>query len=128
MAVLAEHLVGRADELASLEQVLGELDRGRSGAIELVGEPGIGKTRLLTELAASAEERGQLVLAGSSAELERDLPFSVFVDALDEYIQGLEANRLAVLDDDVRTELAHVFPSLSPLARGHVAALQHERY
>ena len=37
MALLAEHLVGRADELASLEQVLGELDRGRSGAIALMG-------------------------------------------------------------------------------------------
>src|SRR5205809_7634106 len=128
MALLAEQLVGRTNELTSLEQVLGELDRGRSGAIELVGEPGIGKTRLLRELAARAEERGQLVLAGSATEFERDLPFSVFVDALDEYVQGLEATRLAALGDDVRTELAHVFPSLSALASGHPAALQHERY
>jgi ATP/maltotriose-dependent transcriptional regulator MalT len=128
MALLAEHLVGRADELGSLEQVLGELDRGRSGAIELVGEPGIGKTRLLAELNTRAEERGQLVLAGSAAELEQDLPFSVFVDALDEYLQGLERARLAALDDDMRTELAHVFPSLAALASGHAAALQHERY
>ncbi len=128
MALLAEHLVGRAAELGSLDQVLAELDRGRSGAIELVGEPGIGKTRLLTELAARAEERDLLVLAGSAAELERDLPFSVFVDALDEYVQGLEPTRLAAIDDDVQTELAHVFPSLSPLAIGRAAALQHERY
>src|SRR5438093_7025635 len=128
MPLLAEHLVGRADELGSLDQVLAELDRGHSGAIELVGEPGIGKTRLLAELAVRAEKQGQLVLTGSASELERDLPFSVFVDALDEYVQGLEPKRLAALDDDVRTELAHVFPSLSPLARGHVAALQHERH
>src|SRR6266480_3087568 len=128
MALLAEHLVGRVAELDGLDQVLAELDRGRSGAIELVGEPGIGKTRLLRELAARAEERGQLVLAGSATEFERDLPFSVFVDALDEYVQGLEATRLAALGDDVWTELAHVFPSLSALASGHPAALQHERY
>jgi predicted ATPase len=128
MALLAEHLVGRADELASLEQVLGELDRGRSGAIALIGEPGIGKTRLLTELAARAEERGQLVLAGSAAELEQDLPFSVFVDAVDEYVQGLDPTHFDALDDDVRTELAHVFPALSTLASGRAAALQHERY
>jgi ATP/maltotriose-dependent transcriptional regulator MalT len=128
MALLAEHLVGRADELASLEQVLGELDRGRSGAIALIGEPGIGKTRLLTELAARAEERGQLVLAGSAAELEQDLPFSVFVDAVDEYVQGLDLTHFDALDDDVRTELAHVFPALSKLASGRAAALQHERY
>ena len=61
------------------------------GAIELVGEPGIGKTRLLAELARLAETRGHLVLSGSASELERDLPFSVFVDALDEYVAGSRA-------------------------------------
>jgi DNA-binding NarL/FixJ family response regulator len=128
MAVVADHLVGRADELGSFEQHLDELDRGRSGAIELVGEPGIGKTRLLRELAERAELRGHLVLAGSASELERDLPFSVLVDALDEYLEGLEGARLAALDDDVRTELAHVFPALSSFSAGRRAALQHERY
>src|SRR5512147_2913602 len=88
-------LVGRADELACFEQVLDELDRGPPGAIELVGEPGIGKTRLLEELGALAELRGHLVLAGSATELERELPFSVFVDALDEYLEGLDPKRLA---------------------------------
>jgi DNA-binding NarL/FixJ family response regulator/tetratricopeptide (TPR) repeat protein len=128
MALLGERLVGRTDELDALEQALDELDRGRSGALELVGEPGIGKTRLLRELAARAEVRGQLVLSGSASELERDLPFSVFVDALDEYVEGLDPRQLAALADDVRAELAHVLPSLSELAGGRELALQHERY
>ena len=84
----------------------------------LVGEPGIGKTRLLGELADQADASGCLVLSGSASELERDLPFWVFVDALDEYVEGLEPRRLAALADDVRTELAMVFPSLSALATG----------
>src|SRR5438132_500339 len=75
-------LVGRAAELDSLEQVLDELDRGPPNAIALVGEAGIGKTRLLTELATRAGLRGHLVLSGSASELERELPFSVFVHAL----------------------------------------------
>src|SRR5262245_9382423 len=128
MALLAEPLVGRADELGLLDQVLSELDRGRAGAIELAGEPGIGKTRLLRELAHHAEARGHLVLAGSAAELEQDLPFSVFVDSLDEYVRGLGPTRLAALDEEVRRELGHVFPSLSVLALGRTATLQHERY
>jgi DNA-binding CsgD family transcriptional regulator/tetratricopeptide (TPR) repeat protein len=121
-------LVGRAHELAALEQVLDELNRGPPAAIELVGEPGIGKTRLLSELAARAELRGHLVLSGSASELERELPFSVFVHALDEYVESLDPNSLSTLDDDVQAELAHVLPSLSAIAAGHAVALQHERY
>jgi ATP/maltotriose-dependent transcriptional regulator MalT len=121
-------LVGRADELDVLERVLDELKRGPSGAIELVGELGIGKTRLLSELAARAELRGHLVLSGSASELERELPFSVFVHALDEYVESLDPDLLATLDDDVQAELAHVLPSLSALAAGRAVALQHERY
>src|SRR6266542_3288183 len=94
----------------------------------LEGEPGIGKTRLLRELAARAEARGHIVLSGSASELERDLPFSVFVDTLDEYVAGLEPRRLGVLDDQVQAELAHVFPSLWALAGGREVAPQHERH
>src|SRR5205823_8543327 len=128
MSLLTEHFVGRTEELGSLDEILAEVDEGRAAAIELIGEPGIGKTRLLAEFARGADTRGRLVLVGSASELERDLPFSVFVDALDEYLRALDPSRLARLDEDVRTELAHVFPSLSALATAREVALQHERY
>lgn len=121
-------LVGRARELESFEQFLAELGPGAVGSIELAGEPGIGKTRLLREVAARAEARGHLVLTGAASEFEHELPFSVFVDALDEYVAGLEPERLVTLDGQVQAELAHVFPSLSALADRHELALQHERY
>ena len=95
-------LVGRADELESLDEVLDELGRGPAVAVELVGEPGIGKTRLLAELAARGERRGHLVLFGSASELEHELPFSVFVHALDEYVESLDLGQLASLDEDVQ--------------------------
>jgi predicted ATPase/DNA-binding NarL/FixJ family response regulator len=128
MALLADHLVGRGAELESLEEVLDELERGRPGATALIGEPGIGKTRLLRELAGRGDARRWLVLIGSASELERDLPFAVFVDALDEYLESLDPKQLGRLDEEVRTELAHVFPSLSSLATTRDVALQHERY
>ena len=92
------------------------LTRGEWKAVELVGEPGIGKTRLLAELATRASHRDQLVLSGSASELERDLPFWVFVNALDDYVRGLDPRLLDLLDLDVRAELGNVFPSLSRLA------------
>jgi len=126
--LVAEQLVGRAEELGALDRALGDLANGRSAALELAGEPGIGKTRLLAELAARADGRGQLVLSGSASELERNLPYWVFVDALDEYLQGLEPHRLGALEADIRSELADVFPSLSRFATSHGTAVQPERY
>src|SRR4051794_4931780 len=128
MGLFTDQLVGRAEELGSFERVLAEVDRGDAAAMQLVGEPGIGKSRLLAEFASRADAAGRLVLAGSASELERDLPFAVFVDALDEYLRGLDPSRLEQLDDDVLAELAQVFPSLAGRAIGPVLALQHERY
>src|SRR4051812_22782067 len=125
---LTDHFVGRSPELSQLEDALTDLDGGGGGAIEIVGAAGIGKTRLLAELAARADACGHIVLTGSGADLERDLAFWVFVDALDEYLESAEPRRLENLDEEVRVELAHVFPSLSSLGRGGAAGLQDERY
>ena len=40
---------------------------GHAGAIEIVGAAGIGKTRLLAELADRADARGHIVLSGAAA-------------------------------------------------------------
>ena len=125
---VAEHLIGRARELESFDHHLAELDGGSSAAMALVGEPGIGKTSLLAELANRADKLGYLVLSGSASELERDQPFWVFVDALDEYLNGVPHERFDLLDDPVRTELTMVFPSLERLTAGGEPAPQQERY
>ena len=62
MVSRGQHLVGPAESLGAFADALSELDTGRSAALALVGEPGIGKTRLLGELAARADARGVLVL------------------------------------------------------------------
>ena len=76
-------VVGRDAELGRLQATLDALDGGSAACITIEGEPGIGKTRLLNELRRRAEERGHVVLSGAAAEFEREMPFSVWVDALD---------------------------------------------
>jgi ATP/maltotriose-dependent transcriptional regulator MalT len=127
VSFFGETLVGRTAELSALDLALSELGRNGASALALVGEPGIGKTRLLTELRARAEDRGNLVLSGSASELERELPFWVFVDALDEYLQGLDPRRLAALDQPDRAQLGHIFPSLDADATDAGTGLQDER-
>jgi predicted ATPase/DNA-binding SARP family transcriptional activator len=67
---------------AELETLKGYLGSGK--LILLEGEPGIGKTRLLTELIASQTQgkTSALVLQGISHELEQGLPYQPIVDAL----------------------------------------------
>jgi predicted ATPase len=102
--------VGRTDELRTLEAALASAADGAPSAVEVVGPAGIGKSRLLAELRARADALGFVALSGAGAEFEQDLPFWVFVDALDEYVAGVDPRRLERLDPGVRAELSEVLP------------------
>ena len=128
MATVAEPLVGRVEEVDALDRAVSGLAESGAATLVVLGEPGIGKTRILGELAARADEAGQIVLSGSASELESDLPFWVFVDALDEYVMAMEPRRLESLEDDVRAELARLLPSMSDHPASGEVALQDERY
>src|SRR5690348_8106676 len=65
----APQLVGRKAELARLHALLDEASYGRPAVGLLGGDAGIGKTRLLAELAEDAADRGFLVLWGQCVEL-----------------------------------------------------------
>jgi predicted ATP-dependent serine protease len=65
MTKVADHLVGRAAELEAIDRALGELCDGQTARLVIEGEPGIGKTRLLAELAKRADTRGCTVLGGA---------------------------------------------------------------
>ncbi len=111
-------LVGRARELNELEAALDQLASGEPCLLQFVGEPGIGKSRLLAELCRRGEDRGHLVLEGHAAEFERDIPFGLIVDALNDYLGSLEPALLRALDESLVTELAAVFPALPSQYRG----------
>lgn len=74
--------VGREKEWPALSHLLHEVIRGRGRVVFVRGEPGIGKTRLLEELAGLAVVRGARVLAGSCYELEQNLAYAPILEAL----------------------------------------------
>ena len=90
MVDATHELVGRGNELAEIEVALDQLAAGRSWLLQIAGEPGIGKSRLLAELCRRAEDLGYLVLDGRAAEFEHDIPFGLIVDALNDYLGSLE--------------------------------------
>ncbi len=69
-------LVGRDRELAALRGAVAALRQGRGGVVSLVGEPGLGKTRLLAELRREAAGVRWLECRGISYDTTR--PYGLF--------------------------------------------------
>ena len=120
-------LVGRRAELATVSRALKDARRRPRAGAGVQRRAGIGKTRLLDELRARADAARPLVLAGRASELERELPFGVWVDALADHAASLGVDRLERLVGDQLAELAPVLPGRR-LRPGAPAGLQDERY
>ena len=127
MTAGAPPLVGRDPELRELERALGEVDAGRSRAVGITGEPGIGKSRLLGELGRRAAARGHVVVSGRAAELERDVPFALWVEALEDEIAGTGAEVLAGLGEERLADLAVALPAAGRVT-GVAPAVTGERH
>ena len=106
-------LVGREVELTSMRQALAEAWTGRGRVVAVGGEAGIGKTRLLAELAAEAGRRGGAMLLGRAYESEQILPFGPWVSALRDAGVLTDPHVLADLESVWRTELARLLPELA---------------
>ncbi|WP_042410214.1 ATP-binding protein, partial [Streptacidiphilus carbonis] len=61
-------LLGRHEERRSLDALLAAVRDGMSGTLVLVGEPGIGKTRLLDHAAESCDDLRIVSIAGAESE------------------------------------------------------------
>src|SRR3954470_6000349 len=86
--------VGRQRELGELGRALDEGLAGRGRLLLLAGEPGIGKTRLCDELAASAAGKGALVLWGGCWESGGAPAYWPWLDVLAGLAQALEPDEL----------------------------------
>src|ERR1700759_4454666 len=66
---------GRAGELKVIAALVTALAQGRGGVLVIEGPPGIGKSRLLTELMALADKGGVRTLFGEAFEYQQTMPF-----------------------------------------------------
>ncbi|MFB7945448.1 AAA family ATPase [Kitasatospora phosalacinea] len=87
-------LIGREAELGRLRRAVGRLPGGGGGVLEITGEPGIGKTRLLQEAFATARSCGVQVLEGRATEAETGLGWGVYQDALGDRFRAEAAGLL----------------------------------
>ncbi|QUQ71597.1 helix-turn-helix transcriptional regulator [Kutzneria sp. CA-103260] len=105
-------LVGRADALRLVDKTLDRAGKGTFQLLELVGEPGVGKSRLLAEAVSAARGRAMLTLLGRASEFERDAPLAAIADALDDHLETLPERQLTRLSEGERRLLGSVFAGI----------------
>jgi len=96
---------GRADELKVIGALITAVAQGRGGVLVIEGPPGIGKSRLLTEVLALADKAGVRALFGEAFEYQQTVPFfSLFMATLraDPPVGDAEALRRLGTSADVR--------------------------
>ncbi|MDP9238524.1 MAG: AAA family ATPase [Chloroflexota bacterium] len=97
LALSRTPFVGRESELSRIKAKLADARTGRGGLVMLVGEPGIGKSRMIEEFTEHARTDGAAVLFGACFEGEWVPPFAPFADAIDNYakeaaVEALQAD------------------------------------
>ncbi|MFZ5910019.1 MAG: ATP-binding protein [Chloroflexota bacterium] len=105
-------LVGRETDRSALLQFLEGIFHKLGGLVLLEGEAGVGKTRLLQDLARDAEWRGAQVLWGSARETQERKPYAPLVEALQSGLSPLRVTQIQQVVE--RIWLQTVFPLLSP--------------
>ncbi|OBI96193.1 LuxR family transcriptional regulator [Mycobacterium alsense] len=101
---------GRADELKLIAALVTAVAQGRGGVLVIEGPPGIGKSRLLTEVVTLADARGVRTLFGEAFEYQQTVPFfSLFMATLhaDPPVGDAEALRRLGGSADLRYWVVH---------------------
>ena len=121
-------LVGRGAEEARLDAALEGAVAGRGTTVIVGGEAGIGKTRLVGRLVATARDRGATVLSGAClAAGSGAIPYAPFVEALRELTRSVEPGRLAAMLGPARNEIARLLPEVAPRTREMATGSEFDR-
>jgi len=110
---ITSDLVGRRQEVDLLRQAIGEVILGQGGIVNLVGEAGMGKSRLVAEVTApgaTSEFPAALILEGRSLSMGQGLSFHPFVDLLRDWANIAEDDP----EDEARIKLEAAIRELAP--------------
>jgi DNA-binding SARP family transcriptional activator len=105
-------LLGRKAEIAQLRAWIAALEQHGGGVVTLVGEAGIGKSRLLAEIVNIAEASGAQTLTLRCTRIEQGLPFGTLAEALRPLARHTPAALFQYLPRISLAQLAELIPAL----------------
>jgi ATP/maltotriose-dependent transcriptional regulator MalT len=110
LTLTGTQLVGRDHEVDLLKDLVGEAARGRTVAVTVSGQAGIGKTAVVDELVRLCARQRFLQLRASGMRAERGYPYGVLVELMDAAIcAASDEDTLASTDLE---DLTRVLPAL----------------
>lgn len=83
-ALPSSQMIGRGAELHELGRMIEGVNAGTGRLVMLMGEPGVGKTRVAQEATIVLRDRGFLVVAGRCYEPRQSTPYFPFLEALED--------------------------------------------
>ncbi len=109
----ASPFVGRGAEFGLLIGLLARLTAGSGHVVLLEGEPGIGKTRLMQELARYCAARDLCTLATNCYEIERAMPYQPVIDLAGKALELASKEALEKLAPVSLAEIAALVPAVA---------------
>jgi class 3 adenylate cyclase/tetratricopeptide (TPR) repeat protein len=107
--------VGRTSELEQLQQALERAGTGHGQAVAVVGEPGVGKSRLYWEFTRSHRTEGWLIIESSSVSYGKATAFLPVIDLLRAYFQIGAGDETRKVREKVTGKLLSLDRALEPL-------------
>ena len=107
--------VGRERELATLSDLLVPVEEGRGQVVGMVGEPGVGKSRLCYEFTRAHLPHGWLLLEASAVSYGKASPYLPVIDLLKAYFQLDARDDLQTRRDKVTDKLLALEAALQPI-------------
>jgi adenylate cyclase len=108
---MTSRLVGRASELARLEEALNRAADGHAQVVGVVGEPGVGKSRLCDEFAGSAIARGISVRRTAGVSHGGEVPLLPILAFFRSYFGITEADSAAQARERISDRLVALDPA-----------------
>jgi len=115
--------VARDPELAQLDQALQQAQTGHGQVIGVVGEPGVGKSRLFWEFIELHRDRGPLILVSSAASYGRQTPYLPVIALLKAYFQIEQRDDSDKVRERVKEKVLALEPALAPMLPALLALL-----
>ena len=107
--------IGRDAERSDLRRYVDQAASGRGGMVLIGGEPGVGKTRIVEEMAEEAASRGMMALFGHCHETEAAPPYAPVVEMMESTTRGVSRETLREAFGDTAPEIARILPQLRRL-------------